>query len=131
MKKLTQVILTILLGLATLAPITAWAQFDPFNEVCNGASSSTVCTEAQQTQTPQSNSIYGRDGLLTKAANIVSIVVGIASVIMIVVGGFKYVSSGGDSGQISNARRTVIYALVGMLIVLFAQAIILFVFNRL
>lgn len=131
MKRILTALTTAFIGFMVFLPVVAAAQFDPFNGVCNGVTDSTVCEDSNVAQSPGSNAIYGRDGVLTKAANIVSIVVGIASVIMIVVGGFKYVTSGGDSGQATSARRTVMFAVVGVLVALFAQAIILFVFDRL
>ena len=62
--------------------------------------------------------------------NILSIIVGAISVIMIVIGGFRYIISGGDSNATAAARNTIIYALVGLAIVIFAQAIVAFVINR-
>ncbi|HKU19115.1 MAG TPA: hypothetical protein VJP80_07670 [Candidatus Saccharimonadales bacterium] len=65
--------------------------------------------------------------LITVALNILSTVVGVAAVIMIVIGGFKYTTSGGDSGKISSAKSTIVYALVGIVIVVLAQSIVFFV----
>jgi hypothetical protein len=59
--------------------------------------------------------------------NILSVVVGLASVIMIIVAGLKYVTSGGDSSSISNAKTTLIYAIVGLIIAAMAQFIVRFV----
>jgi hypothetical protein len=55
-----------------------------------------------------------------------SVLVGVAAVVMIMVGGFKYITSGGDSGKISSAKSTIIYALVGLVIVALAQFIVRF-----
>lgn len=69
-------------------------------------------------------------GVLIKAViNILSVVVGIAAVIMIIISGFKYITSGGDSSGISSAKTTLVYALVGLAIVASAQLIVRFVFN--
>lgn len=61
--------------------------------------------------------------------NIISLIVGIAAVIMIVIGGFKFVTSGGDSNAVKSARSTIIYAIVGLIVVLLAQVIVRFVLN--
>ena len=69
----------------------------------------------------------------TAAASIVkifSIVVGVVSVIMIIYGGFRYITSGGDSGSVGNAKNTLIYAIVGLVIVALAQLIVHFVLNQ-
>ena len=68
-------------------------------------------------------------GIATKVVNIFSIIVGIVAVIMIIYGGFKYITSGGDSGNVSGAKNTLIYAIIGLIIVALAQIIVHFVIN--
>jgi hypothetical protein len=62
-----------------------------------------------------------------KVVNLLSSLVGVLAVIMIIVGGFRYVTSGGNQENTKNARNTIIYALVGLVIVGVAQAIVRFV----
>lgn len=62
--------------------------------------------------------------------NTLSIVVGGVAVIMLIYGGFKFVTSGGDSDGTKKARNTIIYAAVGLAIVLLAQSIVIFVFSK-
>ena len=69
-------------------------------------------------------------GLSKKIINIFSIVVGSVSVIMIIIGGFRYIISGGDSTGVSGAKNTILYAIVGLVIVLFAQVIVRFVLTN-
>jgi hypothetical protein len=68
--------------------------------------------------------------IVTLIVNIFSIVVGIIAVIMIVVGGFRYITSGGDSGNITSAKNTIVYAVIGLVIVALAQFIVKFVLNK-
>jgi hypothetical protein len=49
---------------------------------------------------------------------------------MIVFGGFKYITSGGDSNNVSGAKNTIIYAIIGLVIVALAQLIVHFVLNQ-
>ena len=56
-----------------------------------------------------------------------SIIVGAVSIIMIIYGGFRYITSGGDSGRVGNAKNTLLYAIVGLIIVAIAQIIVHFV----
>jgi hypothetical protein len=58
---------------------------------------------------------------------ILSWIVGVVAVIMIIIGGLKYVTSGGDSASISSAKNTIIYALIGLVIAVLAQVIVTFV----
>jgi len=62
--------------------------------------------------------------------NIFSIVIGIVAVIMIMVGGFNFVTAGGDSSKVSSARATIAYAIVGLIIAAFAQALVKFVLKK-
>jgi hypothetical protein len=68
--------------------------------------------------------------LITDAINLFSIIVGIVAVIMIIVGGFKYITSGGDSGNITSAKNTIIYAVIGLIIVALAQFLVQFVLDK-
>lgn len=73
----------------------------------------------------------GNFGFVAKRIiNLFSIVVGVVSVIMIIVGGFRYIISGGDSSSVQGAKNTILYAIVGLVIVLFAQVIIRFVLTN-
>lgn len=67
--------------------------------------------------------------IVKKVINILSVVVGAVSVIMIIIGGFRYVVSNGDSNGVQGAKNTILYAIVGLVIVLFAQLIVRFVFT--
>ncbi|MFO0971743.1 MAG: hypothetical protein U0520_05365 [Candidatus Saccharimonadales bacterium] len=68
--------------------------------------------------------------LVRRIINIFSMVVGAVSVIMIIIGGFRYIISGGDSSGVSGAKNTILYAIVGLVIVLFAQVIIRFILTN-
>jgi hypothetical protein len=68
--------------------------------------------------------------MITTIINIFSVLVGIVSVIMIIWGGFKYVTSGGDSGNVTSAKNTIIYAVIGLVVVALAQFIVQFVLEK-
>lgn len=59
----------------------------------------------------------------------VYVLAGIVAVIVIVIGGIRYVASNGDSGQVQSAKNTVTYAVVGLIVVIAAAAITQFVIN--
>lgn len=84
----------------------------------------TDCTEDLEGGTTRVNT------LITTAINIFSIIVGIIAVIMIIVGGFKYITSGGDSGNITSAKNTIIYAVIGLVVVALAQFLVQFVLDK-
>ena len=62
--------------------------------------------------------------------NILSIIAGVAAVIMIIIGGLRYIISGGDSNSTSGAKNTIIYALVGLVVAVLAQALVRFVLEQ-
>lgn len=59
--------------------------------------------------------------------NIMLFAIGILAVIMIIWGGIRYVLSGGDSTAISAAKKTILYAVVGLVVAILAYAIVNFV----
>ncbi len=68
--------------------------------------------------------------ILHTVINLFSLVVGVISVIMIIFGGLKYITSGGDSGNVGSAKNTIIYALVGLVVVALAQFMVRFVLTK-
>ncbi len=72
----------------------------------------------------------GVTGIIRAVVTILSIVIGIAAVIMVLLGGFKYTTSGGDANRISSAKNTLVYALVGLVIAALAQVLVHFVIGQ-
>lgn len=73
--------------------------------------------------------LVGVDGVFTKFSNIALYAVGAISVIMLIWGGLRYITSGGDSKKITDAKNTILYAIIGLIIAILAFAIINFVLN--
>lgn len=65
--------------------------------------------------------------LVATAIDLFSLVIGIIAVVMIMVGGVKYITSQGDSGNVTAAKNTILYAIIGLVIVALAQLIVRFV----
>jgi len=65
--------------------------------------------------------------LLKKIVNLLLYVIGAVAVIMIVVGGIKYVVSNGDSSAVTSAKNTIFYAVIGIVVAILAYAIVNFV----
>ncbi|HET7672947.1 MAG TPA: pilin [Candidatus Saccharimonadales bacterium] len=75
-------------------------------------------------------SSQGLGGTVDKVINLLTIIVGLICVIMIIISGIRFVTAAGDSNQITSARNTFIYALVGLIIVGFAQIIVKLVLTK-
>ena len=70
------------------------------------------------------------NNLIAVIINVFSVVVGVVAVIMIIVGGFRYITSGGDSGNVTGAKNTILYAVIGLIIVALAQFVVKFVISK-
>ncbi len=75
----------------------------------------------------QAVTLFGASGVFTTVSNVMLFIVGAISVIMVVVGGLRYVISGGNSGNITGAKNTILYAVVGLVIAMLAYAVVNFV----
>lgn len=64
------------------------------------------------------------------AINIFSIVVGFAAVIVVIISGLRFITSGGDAANVAKARSGLIYAIVGLVLVVMAQTIVHFVLGK-
>lgn len=105
------------------APALAFNIFDP---ACKGhGSGSSVCAGSRNI--PAKNPIAAT---LINVAGIISLVIGVAAVIMIMLGGLRFILSGGDPNSVKTARNQIIFAAVGIVVALLAQAIIAFALNN-
>jgi len=134
-KKLQVLLITIVSSLTLLAPamlvpamVHAATPDIPGSLNCGGdlqfKADNTGCPTNGTDATSKINNI------VTLIINIFSVVVGIIAVIMIIVGGIKFVLSGGDSSATGNARNTVLYAVVGLVVVALAQILVRYVLAR-
>jgi hypothetical protein len=127
MKRLLFLVLSVVsIGLYS-SQVFAFETF-PKATLCNGeAQASAVCN------TDNKNPVSGteKEGILLKVANFISYVTGIAAVIAIIIAGFEYVISSGDSAKIEKAKNAILYAVIGLVIVLSAQIIVRFVIGKL
>lgn len=73
--------------------------------------------------------LVGINGVFTQITNTVLYIVGIISVVMLVWGGLRYILSGGDSKKITDAKNTILYAIIGLIIAILAYAIVNFILN--
>ena len=86
-----------------------------------------VCGSSNsQTQTGQNPIIR----IIKLAIQILSWVVGVASVILIIISSIQFITSGGNSDKAAGARRTIIYALIGIAVTVLAQVLVEFVLNK-
>lgn len=75
--------------------------------------------------------LFGNAGVFRQVTNTILYIVGIVAVIMLIIGGIKYVISGGDSKKVTDAKNTVLYAIIGLVVAFLAFAIVNFVISAL
>jgi hypothetical protein len=57
-------------------------------------------------------------------------IVGALSLLFITIGGFRYVISQGDPQTVSKAKNTILYAIIGLVVAISAQAIVTFIVGK-
>ena len=72
----------------------------------------------------------GPGDLIATIVNILLFLIGTISVIMIIIGGILYATSAGDSGNVTKAKNTIMYAVVGLVVAFLAYAIVNWVVLR-
>lgn len=108
---------TAALGLTSLVAFSAPAMAATVFEQCNNNPDSVVC------QSRNDNAA----SMMQVIINTLLYVIGIAAVIMIVVGGIRYSLSSGNPSQIKEAKDTIIYAVIGLVVAILSYAIVNFV----
>jgi hypothetical protein len=136
LKRIKQAIVTTIAAAALLFPLAvpvmvhAAAATTPSiqSSLCGGTDLSINATSdcAKSNTDAETNA----NNLIAKIINVFSAVVGIVAVIMIVVGGFKYITSGGNDSNVSGAKNTILYAVIGLVIVALAQVIVKYVLSK-
>ena len=69
--------------------------------------------------------------IIKSIVNALLFLLGAVAVIMIIIGGIKYTVSNGDSSQVSSAKNTIFYAVIGLIVAMMAYAIVNFVITKL
>lgn len=114
-----------------LLPARTYGQNFLFPACDSTTQGSAVCQEQRKDQTHTSNSLYGKNGVITKAVRIYSIVTGIAAVFIMILAGIKLVMASGDPANVKSAKDTILFAFIGLIIAALGGAIVQFVLIRL
>jgi len=109
-------------------PVTVAAQGPIQGGLCKGAQQLVIQEGEATCQDPQAST--GFSNLLRRIINILSVIIGVIAVIMPIVGGFRYITSGGKQESVTAAKNTILYAIIGLVIVALAQIIVRFVLSN-
>jgi hypothetical protein len=78
--------------------------------------------------TPNTNG--NLNNTIQQVVNILTSLVGIVAVVMIIIGGYRYMTSSGDPNRVASAKNTLLYAIIGIIIAVLAQVIVKFVIAK-
>lgn len=117
-------------GSLAILPVGNADAANVIKDVCQKRPNAAVCKD-NSLKAGNSNPLFGPSGILTRIISVMSIVIGIAAVIMIMYGGLKFITSGSNPQDVAKAREVVLYAVVGLLVAGMAQAIVRFFLNEL
>lgn len=120
MSKLTTKIAQIATG-ASAAVVLAAGKAMALNSVEQGAAAARA--EGMPSE------LIGNTGVFTRLTNTVLMAVGLISVIMLIFGGLRYITSGGDAKKVTDAKNTILYAIIGLIICVLSYAIVNFVLS--
>jgi hypothetical protein len=123
--------LTSLLAVFSLAMVpAAYAQSNNqiVNGLCEGANLHFTADPSTNSCESNGQSITDKvNNFLKHLINIFSAIIGVVAVIMIIFGGFRYITSGGNDSSVTSAKNTILYAIIGLVIVALAQLLVRFV----
>ena len=128
---LTGLAMTIALSLGLAAPAFAQTAQDQINNGLCAGSNLQFTENPGQCSAASSDATTKINNLVKTVVNLLSAVVGIVAVIMIIVGGFRYVTSGGNDTSVTAAKNTILYAIIGLIVVALAQIIVRFTLSKL
>jgi hypothetical protein len=132
MKKVKIAITSLLLVLSLSCTATALiaepaAAVPPEQSACEGSGGTWTGTwpNGKCTQGPRTV-----PGTIKSVGNVIIFITGAISVLMIIIGGFRYTASGGDQGSITSAKNTILYAVIGLIVSVMAYAIVNFILTN-
>ena len=123
MKIFTKILTAGMLMVGLLGVLTPAVSAANGINICSGNENSIYCKNKNTGETQV-------NGIIKTIVEVLLTAVGAISIIMIAIGGIMFALSSGDAQKAAKARNTVLYAVVGLAVSLFASAIVNFVFNR-
>jgi hypothetical protein len=129
---LLAIVATMVMGISSPAPARAFDFFP--NNVCHAADTTTkdtngspVCQQATSQKQSNNNPVIST---IQTASSIMAFLAGVLAVIMIIVSGFTFVTSGGSSEATASARKRIVNSIIGIVIVGLAWLIIRVITDR-
>jgi hypothetical protein len=112
-----------------LVPVSKTSAADEIIDTSRCPAGSSICDDINTTKGTDNSELFGPDGRVTGIVNFMTIIGGIIAVFIFIYSGVVFVTSSGDSKKISTAKNSILYAAIGIVLVLIAQFITSFLLN--
>lgn len=76
------------------------------------------------------DNLFVTGGIFQQISNTLIFLVGAIAVIMLIIGGLRYVTSNGEAASIKGAKDTITYAIIGIIVAMLSFALVSFVIGR-
>lgn len=116
------------LTLSFVAPSVTLAAACPDNpDIKAGPSAGADCARPAS----GAENLFGPGGVFITITNILLFIIGAIAVVMLIIGGIRYVVSSGDQNAVTSAKNTILYAIIGIVVAFLAYAAVNFVTTQL
>lgn len=99
---------------------------------CDPAQSNNIIKAGAECAAPagSADNLFVAGGIFQQISNTLIFLVGAIAVIMLIIGGLRYVTSNGEASSIKGAKDTITYAIIGIVIAILSFAVVSFVIGR-
>jgi hypothetical protein len=113
--------------LCLLAPVgVASAAYDPLGDACDAnANKSAACEPSGE------DPLTGKNGVFRKVSLVIAVIGGVVAIIIIIIAGLQFATSGGDPQKVASARTAILGAVIGLVVIAAAQGIVMLVLREL
>lgn len=125
-RRLAAIVALFMLTIGSLGPVTS-VHAGILDAACSRAGNAGATCKAKSEGSSRESAAKQVQGVI----NLILMLLGILAVIMIIIGGYRYVTSNGDEGGIKSGKNTIIYACIGLILAIMSYAIVNFVVDRL
>lgn len=114
------------LGALVVAPVTPASA-----QTCDVTNPSITSGAACSKPSGAEADLFGEESIFTRIVNILLFIIGAVAVIMLIIGGIRYTLSGGKDAEVTAARNTILYAIIGIIVAFLAYAVVNWVLGSL
>ena len=112
--KIIAIITVAVFGLSLTAPVFA-------DNICNNDN---VSEEVKAAAGCKGTGVGKLDDTIVNILNTIIAALGVVAVVFVVIGGINYMTSSGDTAKLEKAKKTILYALIGLAVSVLAFAIV-------